>query len=313
MWESEPNEAPWGIFGSYVTAAAYGNYYQGTWDGYLSCYDALTGATKWRTYLDDNANIATGHNVPWGQPIIAGGKIYIATSEHTAPVPVPRGNKLYCLDAHNGDIIWELDGWMFERGGGGISSGVLFVSNQYDGALYAFGKGLSATTVSVSDGVIAKGESVLIQGTVTDQSAGAKGTPAIADEDQSEWTGYLYMNKPMPTDAKGVSVMLQAMRSDGSIIDIGFVTSDIMGNYEYMWTPPAEDTYKILATFLGSGAYYMSSAGTAVGVTEAPSPGGPIEPEPNAGLGITEIAIIAAVVVAVIVGIVAFWALKKRE
>ena len=313
VWSTEPNEAPWGVFGSYVTAAAYGNYYQGTWDGYLSCYDAETGATQWRTYLGDNPDTAMGQNVPWGQPIIADGKVYIASSEHTAPVPVPRGNALYCLDAHTGNLIWRMDGWMYERAGGGISSGVLFVSNQYDGALYAFGKGPSETTVSIQQDVIAKGASVLIKGTVTDQSAGAKGTPAIADEDMSKWTAYLYMNKPMPTDVTGVSVMLQAMRSDGSIIDIGFATSDIMGNYEYLWTPPDEDTYKILATFLGSGSYWMSSAGTALGVTAAPSPGGPIEPEPTAGLGITEIAIIAAVVVACIIGVAAFWALKKQR
>ena len=65
---------------------------------------------------------------------------------------------------------------------------------------------------------------------------------------------------------------------------------------------------------MGSESYWMSSAQTALGVTAAPSPSGPIEPEPaEAPLISTEVAIIAAVVVAAIIGIVAFWVLRKRK
>ena len=309
-WTSEPNEAPWGVFGSYDAAAGYGNYYQGTWDGYVSCYDAETGATKWRTFLGDNPNIATGHNIPWGQPIIADNKVFICSSEHTYPTPIPGGNKLYALDAHTGDKLWEMPMYNFQ---GGIASGVLFGTNTYDGCLYGFAKGPSATTVTVQQDVIAKGSSALIKGTVTDQSAGAKDTPAIADEDMGEWMQYLYMNKPMPTDATGVPVALVAIASDGNVIDIGQATSTSGGQFSLLWTPPAQGTYRIIASFDGSGSYYSSWGETSLGVTAAPSPSGPIEPEPTASLGITEIAIIAAVVVAVIVGIVAFWALRKRK
>src|SRR3989337_2706888 len=118
--------------------------------------------------------------------------------------------------------------------------------------MYAFGKGETATTVSIQQDVIANGASVLIEGTVTDQSSGAKDTPAISDESMGPWMEYLYMQWPMPTNATGVPVLLQAMRSDGTIIDIGHVTSDIMGHYEFLWNPPDTDTYKILATFAGS-------------------------------------------------------------
>jgi hypothetical protein len=81
---------------------------------------------------------------------------------------------------------------------------------------------------------------------------GSKDTPAISDESMSEWMAYLYQQWPKPTNATGVPVFLQAMKSDGSLIDITQVTSDIMGHYEYTWTPPDKDTYKILATFEGS-------------------------------------------------------------
>ena len=309
-WTGEPDEAPWGVFGSYDVGAGYGNYYQGTWDGYVSCYDAETGVKKWKTYLDDNFDQAMGHNVPWGRPIIADGKIYIASCEHTYPTPIPTGNKYYCLDAYTGDKIWEMP---FYNAEGGISSGVLFVRNEYDGCLYNFAKGPSATTVSVQQNVVAKGASALITGTVTDQSAGAKDTPAIADEDMGPWMEYMYMNKPMPTDATGVPVALVAISSDGNVIDIGQTTSTDSGQFSKLWTPPDEGTYRIIANFGGSESYYSSWGEAALGVTDAPSPAGPIEPEPTAGLGITEIAIIAAVVVAVIVGVVAYWALKKQR
>ena len=84
-----------------------------------------------------------------------------------------------------------------------------------------------------------------------------------------------------------------------------------------MWEPPVPGKYTIIARFEGSESYFSSYAENALGVTEAPSPAVPIEPEPTepteAFVITTEIAIIAAVVVAVVIGIVAFWALRKRK
>ncbi len=37
------------------------------------------------------------------------------------------------------------------------------------------------------------GTSVMITGSVTDQSPGAAGTPAISDEDMSAWMEYMYV------------------------------------------------------------------------------------------------------------------------
>ena len=147
-------------------------------------------------------------------------------------------------------------------------------SNLYDNQIYCFGKGKTAVEVSTSPSVVAEGSGVLIKGTVTDQSPGAVGTPAISDEDMGEWMEYLYMQKPMPTDAIGVPVLLQACDSDGNVVDIATVTSDMMGHYEYLWIPPDQGTYKILATFMGSESYWMSSAETAIGVVAAPAASG---------------------------------------
>jgi outer membrane protein assembly factor BamB len=317
-WSGPPDDAPWGCFGSYDAGAAYGNYYQGTWDGYLSCYDVKTGVRKWRTFLDENPDQSGGHNVPWGRPTIADGKIYISSSEHTYPTPIPTGNKLYCLDAYNGDKIWEIP---FYDNEGGIASGVLFARNDYDGCLYAIAKGPSATTVSVQQDVVAKGSSVLIKGTVTDQSPGAKDTPAIADENMGEWMQYLYQNKPEPAVATGVPVSVCAIASDGTVVDIGSTTSTMAGQYSMLWTPPDEGVYRIIASFDGSNSYYSSWGETSIGVTEAPptptngetNGNGDTEPEPT-GLVTTELAIIAAaVIIAIVALVVAFWALRKRQ
>jgi hypothetical protein len=153
--------------------------------------------------------------------------------------------------------------------GGGVSSGTLFVGSMYDGSLYNFGKGETAVTVSVSPKTIADSATVLIEGTVTDQSPGAKDTPAVSEASMSAWMEYLYYNKPKPQNATGVPVFLQAVGSDGTVIDITHVTSDIMGHFEYMWKPPAQGVFKILATFEGSESYWESNVSTSVGVTEA--------------------------------------------
>jgi hypothetical protein len=124
--------------------------------------------------------------------------------------------------------------------------------------------------------VIAQGNSVLIKGMVTDQSPGetclgipAAGTPAIADEDMTPWMEYLYMQKPMPTDASGVPVTLDAIAPDGSFVNIGTVTSDMSGMFKKMWTPDDEGEYTIIATFEGTDSYYASYAETAIGVGPA--------------------------------------------
>ncbi len=83
------------------------------------------------------------------------------------------------VDPETGKGVWNILGW-FE--GPVIADGYVVSPNGADNRIYAFGKGKTATTVTVSPTVITEGYSVLIQGTVTDQTPEATGTPAIADE-----------------------------------------------------------------------------------------------------------------------------------
>jgi len=197
---------------------------------------------------------------------------------------------------------------------GAIADGYLTASNEYDGYMYVFGIGPSATTVTAPQTVVPKGTKVMITGTVTDQSPGQKDTPCISDADMTVWMEYLHMQKPIPGEATGVPVTLYAVDQKGDYLTIGTATSDIGGNYGIIWEPPTEGQYTIMATFDGTNSYGSSYATTKLGVGPATSATSPIEPEPTEAPFITtEIAIIAAVAIAVVIGIVAFWILRKRK
>jgi len=122
------------------------------------------------------------------------------------------------------------------------------------------------------------------------------------------------MQQSMPADAQGVTVKLYAIDPNGNYQDIGETTSDLWGNFGKSWMPPVEGEYLIIAEFAGTKSYYQSSTSTYITVDPAPSAAQPIETEePTAfALGTTELAIIAVAIIAVL-GIVAFWALRKRK
>ena len=108
--------------------------------------------------------------------------------------------------------------------GAAIADGYIVTLNLYDNRIYCYGKGPSATTVTAAPKVTTLGSSVLIEGTVTDQSPGAKGTPAMSDESMSDWMEYMYMQKPYPEDATGVEVYLEFIDSNDNKYIIGTTT-----------------------------------------------------------------------------------------
>ena len=309
LWGPTEPHSSWDMYGM-RGSIAYGKLYSCGMGGILYCYDVKTGELLW-TYETGSS----GFEVPYGHwPLsigaIADGKIYLYSSEHSPTKPFWRGSSLRCVDAETGDELSKISTWANTPI---IADGYLVTLNSYDNQIYCFGKGKITTIVTGPESVQPLGTPVLLTGTVMDQSPGAKDTPAISDEDMSEWMEYLYMQKPMPMGAKGVEVKLEALDPNMNFYEIGTVTSDASGFYSHMWTPEVPGKYTIIATFEGSESYFSSYAETAIGVTEAPSPGQPIEPEPTeAPLITTEVAIIAVAIIAV-VGIVAFWALRKRK
>jgi hypothetical protein len=299
--------------------------------GVLIAYNVTTGEKLWE-YTAKGVGFESPYgNYPIGMGCIADGKIYLGSGEHSPTQPIWRGPNMRCIDANTGEEVWKIlfHGVSMPSGNAGsnyaIADGYLVGLNAYDNQIYCFGKGPSKTTVDAQSASIPLGSSIVIKGTVTDESAGTKqdeqaarfpnGVPVMADEDQEDWMEYVYMQQPIPADAKGVPVSLDAIDPNGNIIHIGNPVSDLSGFYSYKWMPEIEGKYTIIATFEGSKAYYASYAETAIGVDPAPAAAQPIEPEEPAAAPLitTELAIIIAVVVIAVVGIVAYWALRKRK
>ncbi len=314
LWGPTAPQEDWDVYGM-SNNIAYGNMYSCGYGGTLYCYDIKTGELKW-TYEAKGI----GYESPYGDyPLnvgaIADGKIYLYSTEHSPTQPMWRGSYLRCVDAFEGRELWKSLNFV---SGMAVADGCIVAGNHYDNQMYVYGKGPSATTVSASPKVVGRGASVLIEGTVTDQSPGAKGTPAIADESMSAWMDYLYMKQEIPGDAKGVTVKLTAIDSNGGSHDIGTVTSDMSGMFKKLWAPPTEGEYTIIATFEGTNSYGSSYAETAIGVTAASGqptmPASPtVAPEPPAGIPESTIYIAIAAAVIIIAVIAAAIVLRRRQ
>jgi hypothetical protein len=250
------------------TWMAYGNTYFWSYDGYVRCVNGKTGNVTWSSYLGDLA-FGQAYATPpvYCGATIADGKVYIGTSDHSPDSDMWVGSKLFCFDAFTGKELWNVTGYY---GYTAVSNGYLTAYNGYNVEIYTYGKGPSATSVTASPKVSVFGNDVLIEGTVTDQSPGQKGTPAISEEYMGEWMGYLHMQKPIPQDAKGVTVSLKVIDANNNLRDIGTATTDISGNFGYTWTPDIPGQYTVIATFAGSNSYGRSLAETFFTISEAP-------------------------------------------
>jgi outer membrane protein assembly factor BamB len=304
----------WSMYNS-GACIAYGKFYDQNL-GAIVAYDLDTGERLWE-FTAPSSGFETAYGIfPFQQGgfTIADGKLYTATT-HSHTEPLYRGAKLIALDAETGNKIWDISFW---RTGWAnmpaIADGYMVSVNNYDNQIYCFGKGQTATTVAGPENVQPLGASVLLKGTVLDQSPGAAGTPAIADEYMSEWMEYLYMQKSCPMMLNGVEVKLETLDPNGNFYEIGRTTSDASGLYSLDWVPPVPGKYTIFATFEGSGSYFRSYSETAILVSGATSAGQSMEPEPTeAPLITTEMALIIAAVIIAVALIAGFWILRKRK
>ena len=287
-WISTELDYPWGGYGAYSAASAYGNFYWPTYDGVVA-FDWETGERVWHFQyasvpFESSYSMANGtaQNPFFGRPLVADGKIYVANTEHTPTQPVKRGWRIFALDAITGEEIWNVTGMMTP---GTVADGYLTASNSYDGYMYVFGKGISATTVTGPDLSVPKGTAFTIKGKVLDQSPAQPGTPCVSKESMTIQMEYLHMQHPIDgiyhdKTITGVPVSLTAIAEDGTYIDIGTVTTEgYSGTFGKSWIPTAEGTYKIIASFEGDDSYGSSSATTWVTVGPAASAGGTITPE----------------------------------
>jgi hypothetical protein len=248
---------------------AYGKLYVFGYSGTIDAFDLKTGNHLWE-FSAPNSGLETPYGTyPFYKCItVADGKIYAANNEHSPNTPYWSDFKLYCINATTGEKIWDIPGWFAQRPTMPVADGYLLGYNNYDNQLYCFGKGPTATTVTAPDVELTFGSSVVIQGTVTDVSAGAKqtevaarfpnGVSAISDASMSGWMAYLYMQQPMPTNVSGVPVDISVLDSNGNYRSIGSTTSDGSGKFALTWTPDISGGFTVVATFAGSESYYSS-------------------------------------------------------
>jgi hypothetical protein len=310
---------------------AYGNLYYMGFGGILYVYDLTNGNLKW-TYGNGGEGNSTDAgfysprgNYPTFITAIGNGVIYTETTEHTFTTPLYKGALTRAINATNGAEIWTLSA--VTGGGGGstsyaIADGFATWFNGYDNQIYVVGRGPSATTVEAPMTAITLGSSLVIRGTVTDIAAGTKqktqaadfpqGVPVASDESMSDWMGYVYQQRPLPINFRGVDVTIDVLDSNNNYRNIGTATTDASGAFSYQWKPDIEGKYTVIASFKGSNGYWPSYAETSFAVDPALSTPAPEYPQPIDNT-MTIVGTGAAILVAIaIVGIVIVLILRKK-
>ena len=174
--------------------------------------------------------------------------------------------------------IWKIESFA-GRAPGAIADGMLVQWNSYDKQIDVFGQGQTSTTVSIANKLSTGGSSILVEGTVMDQSPGTKnadriarfpdGVPAVSEDSQEAWMEYVYMQQPRPTNATGVDVVLSVIDPNNNAYQVGTATANANGRYQMTFIPQVPGEYTLIATFPGCTSYYGSSAETAFVVEEA--------------------------------------------
>ncbi len=285
-WKSEQMHYPWSStgFGAYSSMSAYGMLYRESYDG-IWAFNWTNGKIVWHYEAPTGSPYETPYTGVNGTGVypfysfgvggqIADGKFYTWTYEHTESWPVTRGWGIHCIDCMTGKGVWNLTGCIQPAA---IADGYLVGGNSYDGYKYVFGKGKTTTTVTAPDVSVPLGTAITIKGSVLDQSPAQPGTPCVSVDSMKTQMEYLHMQLPIDgiwhnLTMTGVPVVLTAIDQNGNPTNIGTATtSAYYGTFEMAWTPPAEGTYKIIASFAADDSYGSSGAQTAVTVGPAPA------------------------------------------
>ena len=287
-WRTRTLDYPWDAsgWGSYSVGSAYGQLY---WVAQTGIYaiDWKDGNINWKfekecppfeTPFINPEGISV---YPFNAPVlIADGKIYAYSSEHTPDAPFYRGQPVVCIDVFTGKEVWSVGGLNGDNNmrraqmDMAIADGYLTVGAR-DGYMYTFGRGESATTVSASQVPLTLGKKALITGTVLDLSPAQPGTACVSKDSMDAIMMYIHIQTPIngvfgDKEIIGVPVYLYAVDPNGNDVYIGEVISDgYSGTFGFdNWIPELPGLYTITATFMGDESYGMSSATTYLTVAE---------------------------------------------
>jgi hypothetical protein len=318
--------------GTLSNVIAYGRCYSSAYSGILYCYDMSTGEVLW-TYGNGGVpgnNTYSGFQVPGPYPTfinaIGDDVVYLVTSEHTFQTPIYKGASNRAVNATDGTEIWTLPSATGEFFGisYAIADGYTNFFNSYDHQIYTLGRGPSYTTVQAGPKSLVLGSSdVVIEGSVTDLSAGTKqteqaarfpdGVPVSSDESMTAWMSHVYQQQPLPSDFKGVEVVLSVVDANGNYREIGTTTTNSKGNFNLVWTPDIPGTYQVTAQFRGTKGYWPSYQETVFTVMTPPEATPPPTPSPAPMTDMYLFGATAGIIIAiVVVGLVLVLMLKKR-
>jgi hypothetical protein len=334
MWTSDPQVA-FDYYGSTSAGVlsgqiAYGNLYSSGMGGILYCYDMASGDILW-TYGNggEGNSTASGYAWPYGNiptfiNAVGDGIIYLITSEHTWTTPIYKDGLARAVNATTGEEIWTISSVTMEFGktSYAMADGYNTWFNGYDNSIYVVGKGASSTTVSVPHSGLSWEQPVVITGSVMDLSSGTtqdeqatrfhNGVPVASDASMTDWMGYVYQQKPCPSNFTGVTVTLSVKDANNNYRTIGTTTTDTTGTFSYTWTPDIPGDFTVYANFAGSNGYWSSYAEDHLTVMGASTPSATAPP---VDLSSTQSYIlgIGAAIIAVIIVIGAILALLVRK
>jgi hypothetical protein len=300
------------------------------------------------TYTGQDGEEAYSFN---GGGVVADHKVFTRNSEHTQTAPFTRGWSTHAIDAHTGELIWKLanamdigaaaDGYLTL---GNDYDGYLYVVGKGESETT-----VTAPDVAVPKGTAITIRGTVLD--MSPAQPGTPCVSADSMDTQMNYLHMQRPIDGLEggETITGVPVMLTAIDSDGDYINIGTTTTNgYYGNFGFTWTPPDEGTYEIIAAFAGDESYGSSGAATTISVGPAPSPAveptteeptteeptteeptteeptteeptteepttEPPETEEPTPLITTEVAIILVVAIASIIGIGAYWTIKKRK
>ena len=317
-------------YGGQGPTLAYGKLYAGGYSGLVYCFDLTNGHLLWTygnggTGNTTSSGVEFARNYPTVISAIANRIVYTVTSEHTFETPIYKGALVRAINATDGTEIWTLSAATGSSTAFALADGCTIFDNGYDNQIYVVGRGPSDTTVQAPLTQITAGNKVVIQGTVTDISAGTQqtqqaadfpnGVPVASDASMSDWMSYVYQQQPCPTNFTGVTVSIDAIDPNSNLIHIGDATSNANGLFYYTWTTPnIPGDYLITATFAGTNSYWPSNAQTAMTVQEAPTVTPTATPQSNLATtgDLMTYMVVVAIAIIIAIAIVGFLILRKH-
>jgi hypothetical protein len=296
-WQTIQLDEPWDAtgFGSYSMTSAYGQLYWMAMSG-IYAIDWNTGNVNWK-FEKEAPPFETPYTGRAGQGVyptlnsgmLADGKLYVYSQEHTPDSPFFRGLPTICIDVFTGKEVWSVgiaggsDMWRRQLQMA-IADGYMTMGGR-DGYMYVFGKGQSETTVSVPQALLTLGQKALLTGTVLDLSPAQQYAPCVSKESVAAQMEQYHLGAPvggvfsgvMMGDGTygdvmmvGVPVSLDVLDPNGNYYNIGTTTSDgYSGTFGFSdWIPEVAGQYTITATFSGDESYGSSYATTYLVVSE---------------------------------------------